>query len=346
MKNEEALRERLKGYLERKPRTGPETVHLDVTNACNLDCITCWNYAPDLAVPKPVAWKRQRMDAATFHRMVDESAEAGAERIVISGGGEPFTHPEIYAFIEKVKARGLRLTLITNGTLCDWERVGKLGVDQLLLNMASASPETYVAYHPNQPLETFHRLKEGVRQVRDTTAVNLVQVINRVNYSELPEMVRLAHELGARSSFKVGDVPKGTEHHALTAEQKQQVLEELIPAARKLAKALKVKHNLDAYEAQLSGKWPSGQETGCFAGYLYSRVYVDGRVFFCCEHIEAGHVKDGPFKEVWRAPAYEAVRQRLHRGEYYPGCARCGKHDMNFAAARDLRELLEAGDLP
>ena len=192
----ETTRERLRGYLERKPRLGPETVHLDVTNACNLDCITCWNYAPDLAVPKPVAWKRQRMDAATFHRMVDESAEAGAERIVISGGGEPFTHPEIYGFIEKVKARGLRLTIITNGTLCDWERVRGLGVDQLLLNMASASPETYVAYHPNQPLETFHRLKEGVRQVRDVTAVNLVQVINRVNYRELPEMVTLAHRTG------------------------------------------------------------------------------------------------------------------------------------------------------
>ena len=63
MKNPDTMRERLQGYLERRPRTGPETVHLDVTNACNLDCITCWNYAPDLAQAKSVAWKRQRMDA-------------------------------------------------------------------------------------------------------------------------------------------------------------------------------------------------------------------------------------------------------------------------------------------
>ena len=346
MKNDEAQRERLRGYLERKPRTGPETVHLDVTNACNLDCITCWNYAPGLAVPKSIQWKRQRMDAATFHRMVDEAADTGAERIVISGGGEPFTHPDIHAFIEKVKARGLRLTVITNGTLCDFPRVRGLGVDQLLLNMASASPETYVAYHPNQPPETFHRLLEGVRVLHGVTAVNLVQVINRVNHFELPGMMRLAADVGARSSFKVGDVPKGTESLALTEEQKQRVLTELIPEARKVAKVTKVKHNLDAYEAQLTGRWPSGRETGCFAGYLYSRVYVDGRVFFCCEHIEVGHVRDGHFRDVWNSPGYDAVRQRLHRGEYYPGCARCGKHDMNFTAARDLREMLEAGDLP
>ena len=29
MKNPDAMRERLQGYLERRPRTGPETVHLD-----------------------------------------------------------------------------------------------------------------------------------------------------------------------------------------------------------------------------------------------------------------------------------------------------------------------------
>ncbi len=337
-----STQERLRGYLERSPRRGPETVHLDVTNACNLDCITCWNYAPDLATPKPVAWKRQRMEAATFHRMVDEAAEAGAERIVISGGGEPFTHPDIYSFVEKVKGRGLKLTLITNGTLCDFARLRSLGVDQVLLNMASASPETYAAYHPNQKPETFHRLVEGARMLRGVTAVNHVQVLNRVNWFELPRMVELAHEVGARCSFKVGDVPKGTEHHALTEEHKRTLLTELIPQARELARVKQVRHNLDAYEAQLTGRWPAGWETGCFAGYLYSRVYVDGRVFFCCEHIEAGHVKDGPFHEVWRAPKYEAVRQRLHRGEYYPGCARCGKHDMNFQAAKDLQALLDA----
>ncbi len=342
----ESTRERLRGYLERKPRLGPETVHLDVTNACNLDCITCWNYAPDLATPKPVAWKRKRMDAATFHRMVDEAADAGAERIVISGGGEPFTHPDIYAFIEKVKGRGLKLTIISNGTLCDFSRLRALGVDQLLLNMASASPETYAAYHPNQKPETFHTLVEGARTLRGVTGVNHVQVLNAVNWFELPRMVELAHEVGARCSFKVGDVPKGTEHHALTDAQKQTLLTELIPAARELARVKQVRHNLDAYQAQLTGRWPSGQDTGCFAGYLYSRVYVDGRVFFCCEHIEAGHVNDGTFSDIWRAPKYEAVRERLHRGEYYPGCARCGKHDMNFQASKDLRALKDSGALP
>lgn len=60
-------RERFKGFLEQKVRAGPETVHIDVTNVCNLDCVTCWNYAPTLDAPKPVAWKRQRIEPEVKH---------------------------------------------------------------------------------------------------------------------------------------------------------------------------------------------------------------------------------------------------------------------------------------
>jgi MoaA/NifB/PqqE/SkfB family radical SAM enzyme len=337
--------ERLRGMREGRPRLGPETLHLDVTNACNLDCITCWNYAPDLATPKSPSWKRQRMDSALFDRMVDEAIVTGVERVVISGGGEPFTHPDIYRFIERVKERGLRLTIITNGTLCDYDRLKGVRVDQILLNIASATPKTYVRYHPNQTEETFHRLCAGALRLREVTAVNLVQVINRVNFEEIPQMAHLAHTLGARSSFKVGDAPRGTERYSLSPDEVRLVLAELVPRARAIAKRLGVRHNLDAFAAQLGGEGLSGEQTGCFAGYLYSRVYVDGRVFFCCEHIDVGHASEGTFAQIWSGPRYAAMRERLRRREFFPGCARCGKHDMNFQAARAMEELVAAGDL-
>ena len=71
-------RARLQGYLERRPGQGPETVHIDIINACNLNCVTCWNYAPGLVTPKPAAWKTQRMDATVFARVLAEVAGAGA----------------------------------------------------------------------------------------------------------------------------------------------------------------------------------------------------------------------------------------------------------------------------
>lgn len=335
-----AQRERLLGYLEQKPRLGPETVHIDVTNNCNLDCITCWNYAPGLSAPKSAAWKAMRMEALTFARVLAEVDEAGAERIIISGGGEPFTHPHIYDFIAAVKARGLALTIITNGTLCDFPRLAELGVDQLLLNISSGSAESYVRYHPNQPEETFGELLAGIASVRGKVAVNMVQVINLLNAHELLAMVDLAAELGARVSFKYGDTPPGTEVCALPTPRKLALLAADIPAAAARAKALGVKHNLDAFANQVAGTAKTEEAPPCFSGYLYSRVYVDGRVFFCCEHIEVGHMDDGTFGELWASPGYNKVRQRLHQGKGYPGCARCGKHDMNFTANKQLQAML------
>lgn len=332
--------QRLRGYLDRRPGIGPETVHIDITNACNLDCVTCWNYAPGLAQPKPAAWKSQRMDEARFTRVLGEVATTGAERIILSGGGEPFMHPGIYDFIAAVKARGLTLTVISNGTLCDFVHLADLGVDQMLINTSSASAETYVAYHPNQEEDSFDRLIAGVAGIAGRIAINLVQVINALNVHELVAMIELAARVGARTSFKLGDTPPGTESLALDGMQRRNLLEEVIPQASSRANMLGVKHNLAAFAGQLGQHAKGIAPPPCFAGYLYSRVFVDSRVFFCCEHIEVGHIDRNPFDVIWASPEYAAVRQRLYEGRAYPGCARCGKHDMNFAAAQQLARLL------
>lgn len=320
---------------------GPETVHIDITNTCNLDCITCWNYAPGLASPKNAEWRKQRMAPAVFARVLEEVAGSGVERIILSGAGEPFTHPDIYHFIAAVKGKGLGLTVITNGTLCDFPRLAGLGVDQLLVNTSSACAATYTAYHPNQPPETFEMLIAGVTGLSGAVAVNLVQVINALNADELTAMIELAHRAQARASFKLGDTPPGTECCRLDTGHRQALLERGIPAAMARAKVLGVRHNLPAFAAQLSGTQGQQAPLPCFAGYLYSRIYVDGRVFFCCEHIEVGHVDEADFGTLWLAPAYDAIRQRLHAGHGFPGCTRCGKHDMNFVANAQLAMLRE-----
>jgi MoaA/NifB/PqqE/SkfB family radical SAM enzyme len=275
----------------------------------------------------------------TFRRVLDEVAAAGAERIILSGGGEPFMHPQVLDFIAAVKLRGLVLTVISNGTLCDFPALAGLGVDQMLLNLSSASPATYAAYHPNQDGGTFTRLVEGVRTVRGRIGINLVQVINTLNAHELAAMVDLAADTGARCSFKLGDTPAGTQAWALDEPRRQALLDHAIPLATERASRLGVRHNLDAFASQLAAAGPDAEAPPCFAGYLYSRVFVDGRVFFCCEHIEVGRIGDAPFDAIWTAPPYQAVRDRLHAGQGYPGCARCGKHDMNYAAARQLARL-------
>src|SRR6185312_12996494 len=79
------------------PTAGPRTVHVDVTNACNAACITCWDHSPLLHEPRSAAWKKQRWDLAAFEALVADLAAMGTvKNVILSGMGDPLVHPDIY----------------------------------------------------------------------------------------------------------------------------------------------------------------------------------------------------------------------------------------------------------
>jgi MoaA/NifB/PqqE/SkfB family radical SAM enzyme len=78
---------------------------------------------------------------------------------------------------------------------------------------------------------------------------------------------------------------------------------------------------------------------GCHMGDRYARIAVDGTVYYCCNtETTVGCLTNGQgFSELWRSQAWNAMRARLARGEYFPGCARCGKFGQNAKIAMKLR---------
>jgi MoaA/NifB/PqqE/SkfB family radical SAM enzyme len=335
--------DRLAMYVRGELPPGPEMVHIDLTNACNLDCVTCWNYSPHLDTPKSGAWKRQTLDYDLFCKVAEDLTAMGVERVILSGSGEPFFHPRIYDVLAELQRRKIHVTIITNGTVTDWDRILALGVRQLLLNTSAASAASYVAFHPNQREDTWHRLCAGTARVAPRIFVNQVQVICSVNWREVPAMIDLAADLGAaRVSYKLANLAHGTEAVAITHAEREELCASLLPEALRRAKVRGVRHNLDVLGSQLRGESPTEfpiEEVGCHAGHFYSRVYVDGRVFYCCEHIEVGRLSEMPFREVWRSERYDRMRDRLQRGGYFPGCARCGKYELNYKVHEALTAL-------
>jgi MoaA/NifB/PqqE/SkfB family radical SAM enzyme len=189
-----------------------------------------------------------------------------------------------------------------------------------------------------------------VKRVSDRIHVNQVQVICRANWHEVPAMIDLAREVGAaRVSYKLANLDGGTEAVAIDEAQRRALLEDLVPEALVRAERLGVRHNLDVFRSQLSGEDTTTfpiEEIGCHAGAFYSRVYVDGRVFYCCEHIEVGTLTEMPFREVWRSPRYDKMRARLAAGGYFPGCYRCGKYELNYKVHEQLVRLGAAPPRP
>lgn len=322
--------------------TGPETVHIDVTNGCNTNCITCWDHSPLLQIGRTSAWKRRRVDALAVEALLDDVLSLGGlKAVILSGMGEPFTHPDIEPMIAAVKARGLHLTIITNLIPARAERVLSLGVDQLLIGVHAASEAAYRAFHPSFVADEWARLLamlEGF--AAEGRRFKHVQVISQVNALELVEMVRFGHRYrAAQVNFKLASLKDGTEACRVTDDQRRALVNELVPEAIELADALGVSTNLDVFAEQLRAGGAATapiRDIGCFMGYVYSRVLVDGTVLYCCNtDVVVGSIAGGArFSELWTGPSWRELRARMRRGDYFDSCNQCGKVAQNVKLGR------------
>lgn len=333
----------LAGIRAGRPATGPLTVHIDVTNGCNAACVTCWDHSPLLATARPAAWKRQRLPWERFEALVADLDSMGSlERVVLSGMGEPLTHPDIYRMIAACKSRGWHVTLMTNLVAADIEALVRTGVDQLLVGVQGVSPDSYMAFHPGWTEKHFFLLCQHLRRLQRSRArVRHVQVIDHNTAPELVEMVRFGASFGAdRVNYKLASLFGGTEATAATEEQRAWMLTEGVPAARREAERLGVSTNLELFEAQLR---TGGRATapiasiGCSMGYVYSRVTVDGEVLYCCNtRVKVGTLDEAPFSQHWTGPRWQALRDTLRAGRYFQGCDQCGKLEQNTKWATRL----------
>lgn len=348
---ESAFREsralRLRGIAEGRVLTGPQTVHIDLANGCNTNCVTCWDHSPLLNNARSNAWKRKRIAFDDFQMLASDLASMNSvEAVILSGMGDPFVNPDIYRMIEVSKRHGWHVTVLTNALLADAERVIDLNVDMMLISVNGVSAESYVAFHPNLTALDFERLLSLLDLFSGAgKRFKHVQVINRDTAREVPEMVRFAARYkAAHITYKLASLGHGTEGCAITDRQRERLKEEWIPEALAEAERLGVETNLDVFARQVeAGGLATApiKQVGCFMGWTYARVTVEGKILFCCStEVEVGDLARGKFSEQWFGARWDETRERLMRGHYFAACAQCGKLNQNVKIGRRVREKL------
>jgi MoaA/NifB/PqqE/SkfB family radical SAM enzyme len=339
----------LRGIAAGRPEIGPRTVHLDIVNACNTACVTCWDHSPHLHEPRSSAWKRQRLPWSTFSTLVDDLAAMGSVRaVVLSGMGEPLLHPDVYRMIARIKAEGWHLTLMSNLVAADAQRLLADPPDMVLVGVQGVTPATYAAFHPGWDGSHFFAMVGHLRALRRAGVRSRhVQVINRDTAPEVPEMVLFGHRLGAdRVNFKLASLAGGTEVTAITDEQRGWLLDTGIPRAASLAADLQVATNLDLFQRQVRTGQGDDQATvpiedvGCFLGFVYTRITVEGEILYCCNtEVSVGHLDQASFAEQWFGDRWNSTRDRLRGRGWYPGCDRCGKFEQNVKWSERYRSF-------
>lgn len=336
---------RLEGIRRGAPLLGPETLHIDVSNRCNTRCVTCWDHSPYLTTPRSNAWRRQILSWDSFCSILDQAEElGGVSRLILSGMGDPLTHPLIYELIAEARGRGLHVTVLTNLLLADPSRLIQADPSSLLISINGITPASYAAFHADDGEHGFARLTSLLKALEASRIERKhVQVICRETAYDLPEMVSYAAQTGASQiTFKLASLGQGTEEVALDPTQREWLHRVGLPDALERSRTLAVRTNLEAFALQLAAGGLATtpiESVGCYMGYVYARITVELKVLFCCStEVEVGSLEDGrTLAQLWSGPEWQSIRSRLASGQYYDACRQCGKFNQNLKLAQKLQ---------
>lgn len=101
----------------------PFHIEIETINKCNSTCAFC----PVNRHADP--WPRQVMSEALFHRIIDELADWGYDRVVnLFSNNEPFLDKRIFAFAEYARAKlpDAFIQIISNGTALNVEKAERI----------------------------------------------------------------------------------------------------------------------------------------------------------------------------------------------------------------------------
>jgi MoaA/NifB/PqqE/SkfB family radical SAM enzyme len=252
----------------------------------------------------------------------------GTEELYFSGGGEPFTHPDILEILRYAKDKGLRCSVNTNFTLVDEtivRRLVEMGLDGLTVSVWAGTAKTYAATHPNKDEAAFYRLRSLLRMLNTMRLggkpfVKVYHVVSSLNYDEIAPMVAFGRETESDAvEFTVIDtIPGATDALTLTPEQRRFVLEqcEAVKSGDHGVKVLSLEHftrrladpgaDFAQYDSQFIETIP------CCIGWLFSRIMPNGDVNFCLKahRIPVGNLYERSFKDIWNSHEQMLCRRK------------------------------------
>lgn len=333
------------GILDKKVYTGPWHVQIDLTNVCNNDCLACWCNSPLLEekAMRPEI-RTQTLPLTVVLQLIDDLDGLGVRDIYFTGGGEPFMHPDILTIMRHVKAKGMRLDMSTNFTLVTKEiaqTLVELEVDHLNMSLWAASPEAYVALHPNKTAADFQRMIEVIDYIHQLKvkkqairpALGMYNVITARNYHEVAQMLEFAqcHRINDISYVPVDTVPGKTDQLKLSAQAREE-LQQVVAGLPELQQQLAVNSdhhvvfaNLEVFGSRLASDGADAanydsnllqQMDACYAGWSFARILATGDVNSCLKSfkIPIGNVHENRFPEIWFGRSQQEFRQ--HTIEY------------------------------
>ena len=339
--------------MTRRVRSGtnPSAVQIEVSNCCDLHCEYC--------VLDEATFGKKIMSEATFDSMLPSLADV--RRIDLSGLAEPLMNNRFIPMLAKARAAAPHacIAICTNAALLTEDISQQLvdnGLDELVFSLDGVDPEQVDATRRGgsldimlQNIRTLQRVKEG--QGATKPVLSAAVVLQRDNLSQLPDIVRLAAELGCEGVSVNGLEPYSaalvgsaiwTDPNSVAGLQSQ------LNEAQQVARSVGIDLRLPALSpqkplcSQISRPIVLADGTVVPCSVLaYERpslLGIDGQCAVeardeTTRTVVFGNVASDDLAAVWNGDAYREFRRRVRSGDFPAECSTCLlKHDVICAA--------------
>jgi MoaA/NifB/PqqE/SkfB family radical SAM enzyme len=263
------------------------------------------------------------MSPALFEKLCEELKTMDTGEMIFIGEGEPFLHPRLFQLVTAAKGAGLKLTLLTNGTLLDEGNVRSLiesRVNILKVSLWAGSRREFEKNHPDTDPQYFTRTVEGMKLLTRTKAacksalpaLVMHQPLNRNNFESIDGMVDLAHETGSNVlSFSPLKPLGGKLASSSLSVDEEKRLSLCLAGAKKRLASLGIDHNIENTLMRYRVGEAVWKKVPCYIGWLNARIKVDGTVIPCEGCAEpVGNLNEGGFATVWNSHAFRSFRAR------------------------------------
>jgi radical SAM protein with 4Fe4S-binding SPASM domain len=337
----------------------PMQLDLKITNRCDMRCTMCpqWGEKGYNLGKSGAELKAGECTVENYARLADEIS--AWMPILYIWGGEPLLYPDIRRVVEELKARGLFVSMVTNGTTlaenADW--IVASGLEVLMVSLdGPAEIHDSVRGLPG----AFRRLRRGLAEVRSARAANggmhpylaALITVNRENTRALPETFEICAEeevdfVGVYYSWFT-DEAIGRTHQACFERHFGET-----PSSWQGYCGGSRGIDVDAIIAGRRGleerRWPFPHlyipnlpdETAireyyqnpsslfgfrrCLAPYYMALILPNGEVATCRDYPDfvAGNIREQPLPEIFNNERYRRFRRALKKEGLFPICARC-----------------------
>jgi len=299
----------------------PRRLVFELTNACNLNCVMCGRNAADF---KPTMFSMD--DFKSFEPLMDV-----VEEVTLMGWGEPTIHPDFIKMLEIVNQHSARKYFCSNGM-----NLGKIkqaifdyNVDVFAVSIDGATDET------NSRIRRGSKIDVIVKELRDIVRIkkerglkypwiNFVFCAMRSNLRELPDLVRLAADIGIEEVKVVYLTVFGEDlmNESLWGHEEEiaSVFDEAVKIGEELGIALKLPH--------IPGQDVAGEKLhkDCYVAWRDFFLGSDGFVRPCMSTPVQffAYDRNRDFMDMWNSAEYQKYRDTVNRTEKMDGpCKRC-----------------------